>query len=95
MYSFFLTIYFNFNCLSLSVFIKIVIFNFALSCPALQATSQRLGEAAAYTTFAREYYLSISHVTFMRVTAAVAPNRSLAAGVFPNCRLFTAFQICV
>ena len=44
-------------------------------------TWRRLGAAAAFTKRSAGYFRSCSHVTFCGVTAAVAPNRSLAAGV--------------
>jgi hypothetical protein len=47
----------------------------------LQPTTQRLGEAAASTNISAAHGFSISHVKFMRVTAAVAPNRKLGAGI--------------
>jgi hypothetical protein len=46
----------------------------------LRTTTQRLGEAAASTAISAAHGNSISHDKFMRVTAAVAPNRKLAAG---------------
>jgi hypothetical protein len=47
----------------------------------LPATSRRLGEAAASTTFHAGDKRSISHYLFRGATAAVAPNRKLAAGI--------------
>jgi len=48
----------------------------------LHTTWWRLGAAAAYTKFHAGYKISIPHFLFRGVTAAVAPNRSLAAGTF-------------
>jgi hypothetical protein len=45
----------------------------------LHTTTQRLGEAAASTNSYAAHGFSISHDKFMRVTAAVAPNRKLSA----------------
>jgi len=49
---------------------------------ALPLTGWRLGEAAASTTFVAGDKHSIPHYLFCGVTAAVAPNRSLGAGIF-------------
>ena len=43
----------------------------------LAANAQRLGAAAAFTTFHAGYKRSCSHYLFRGVTAAVAPNRLL------------------
>jgi len=48
----------------------------------LHTTSERLGAAAAYTTVYAGYKRSFSHCLFRGVSAAVAPNRQLAAGIF-------------
>jgi hypothetical protein len=47
----------------------------------LHTTSQRLGAAAASTNVYAGYKISITHGTFRGVTAAVAPNRKLYAGI--------------
>jgi len=41
-----------------------------------------LGAAAAFNAVYAGYYLSISYCLFRGVTAAVAPNRQLYAGIF-------------
>jgi hypothetical protein len=48
----------------------------------LQPTTQRLGAAAASTNVYAGYKVSITHDIFRGVTAAVEPNRKLAAGIF-------------
>jgi hypothetical protein len=53
----------------------------------LPTTTQRLGEAAASTNISAAHGFSISHDKFMRVTAAVAPNRKLYAGIYYIFRL--------
>jgi hypothetical protein len=45
--------------------------------PRLQITTRRLGAAAASGESSAAHGFSISHDKFMRVTAAVAPNRKL------------------
>ena len=47
----------------------------------LQITSQRICEAAAYTARSAGYFRLCSHDTFCGVTAAVASNRTLSAGI--------------
>jgi hypothetical protein len=48
----------------------------------LRTTSQRLGAAAASTNVYAGCKISITHGIFRGVTAAVAPNRKLYAGIF-------------
>jgi hypothetical protein len=64
---------------------KVFGLNFLLLCPPrsrrLHLTWRRLGAAAADTKRSAGYFLSCSHETFCGVTAAVAPNRLLAAGI--------------
>jgi hypothetical protein len=48
---------------------------------ALHTTTQRLGAAAVSTNSSAAHGFSISHGKFMRVAAAVAPNRKLSAGI--------------
>jgi len=55
----------------------------------LQPTERRLGEAAASTNGYAGYYRSNPPQTFCGVTAAVAPNRVLAAGIFVHLRLLS------
>ena len=55
---------------------------FAVVSSELCTTSQRLGAAAAFTTVHASYKRSILHCLFCGVTAAVAPNRQLAAVLF-------------
>ena len=50
----------------------------------LPITSERLGAAAASTTVHAGYKRSFSHCLFCGRTAAVAPNRQLAAGIFTH-----------
>jgi hypothetical protein len=59
----------------------------------LQVTTQRLGEAAASTTFYAGHKLSISHFLFRGATAAVAPNRKLSAGIRECCRFRFIFEV--
>ena len=49
------------------------------TCPPIAPNDQRLGAAAADTARSAGYFRSCSHVIFCGVTAAVAPNRTLAA----------------
>ena len=67
-------LYFLFNVLS------------SLHCPPLSVplahNDRRLGAAAASGTLYAGYELSFPQYTFRGVSAAVAPNRKLSAGIF-------------
>jgi hypothetical protein len=74
----------NNRCISI-FFTIILLFSFRclLHCrPHLLLTSQRLGEVAAPTNVYAGYKISITHFLFRGVTAAIAPNRKLCAGIF-------------
>ena len=77
----------NFSCFQRShIFVKFhPIFKLPLHCRQrfrrLPLTGRRLGAAAASTTLRAGDKRSIPHKNFRGVTAAVAPNRLLAAGI--------------
>jgi len=58
----------------------------------LQPTSERLGTAATFTTVHAGYKRSFSHCRFCGITAAVAPNRQLYAGLYSliNLKIFSS-----
>jgi hypothetical protein len=65
-------------------------FGFSPRSRRLRATSQRLGAVAASTNIHAGDKCSITQFLFRGVTAAIAPNRKLCAGIFP--RIFIAFS---
>jgi hypothetical protein len=79
--------YFHTAFLTATAFFTATVFSAALSLN-LHTTTQRLGAAAASTNSSAAHGNSISHEKFMRVTAAVAPNRKLAEVLLSFCPFF-------